>query len=280
MTENGVQEYHEMAVRLYDTCSSAEPTPFHRMLDKIASQGRLQRLYTQNIDGLDVALPSLSTEIPLDLDNPPRTIQLHGTIRKMRCDKCSDVTDFKRELFVDESASPPSYAMQSPHCSKCSKRGVGKRFSGFGPLRPAIQLYGEPTRETDTFGILIEQDDQSEVDLVIVVGTSLAVKGTKELVKRICSKAGGAEDAERHRIWINPDLPPKEFEGYFDTIVRVEADEVAEAWRQESGIWTSSNCEPYKGLVWPSSDDESEGEEEGYDDYFIEPNATMHEGNS
>ena len=37
---------------------AAEPTPFHRMMGGLAKAGRLLRLYSQNIDGIDTDMPS------------------------------------------------------------------------------------------------------------------------------------------------------------------------------------------------------------------------------
>jgi NAD-dependent histone deacetylase SIR2 len=73
-------------VDLYDECAKADPTPFYLMLNRISSQGRLQHLYTQNIDGLDAALPNLNSNSkePLDPENPLKTVQLHGSILMMR----------------------------------------------------------------------------------------------------------------------------------------------------------------------------------------------------
>ena len=41
---------------MYHRVQAASPTQFHHLLKAIAEEGRLHRLYTQNVDGLDTQL--------------------------------------------------------------------------------------------------------------------------------------------------------------------------------------------------------------------------------
>ena len=50
---------------MYQKAENAAPTQFHLLMAAIAEEGRLRRLYTQNIDGIDTSLPQLETRIPL-----------------------------------------------------------------------------------------------------------------------------------------------------------------------------------------------------------------------
>jgi NAD-dependent histone deacetylase SIR2 len=60
---------------MYRYIETSSPTQFHRVLKGLAEERRLQRLYTQNIDGIDTQLPPLKTLIPLPKKKPwPRTI--------------------------------------------------------------------------------------------------------------------------------------------------------------------------------------------------------------
>jgi NAD-dependent SIR2 family protein deacetylase len=204
---------------------------------------------------------SISYE-PLDPENPPKTVQLHGSILMMRCNACNTSTHFKRELFIDENASPPIYVEQIPRCGDCTDRGNGKRVLSPGAFRLAIQLYNEPVRDMEQIAELMTMD-KDVADLFIVVGTSLTVVGAQNFVKMMCTKAKDAEEREILAIWINPDSPPRAFEECFVISVNVTADEVAEAWREEAGIWASSDDAPFKGIKdWPSSDSESGGQPE------------------
>lgn len=90
---------------LFQKTRQAEPTPFHDMLAVIAIEGRLQRLFTQNVDEIDTKLPSLATVIPLEEKGPwPTTIQLHGGLDKMVCCLCGKVSDLEVEVFKGEEA--------------------------------------------------------------------------------------------------------------------------------------------------------------------------------
>ncbi|OAF59033.1 hypothetical protein VC83_04184 [Pseudogymnoascus destructans] len=77
---------NETMCRMYSSIRSANPTQFHHVIEELAKEDRLHRLYTQNIDGLDTQLPSLGTKIPLPETKPwPTTIQLHGDLRTVKC---------------------------------------------------------------------------------------------------------------------------------------------------------------------------------------------------
>ncbi|KAI5285877.1 hypothetical protein KEM55_000476, partial [Ascosphaera atra] len=87
--------------------SGAQPTLFHHLMATLAKEGRLLRLYTQNVDGIETSLPPLKTEVPLDTKPPwPKTIQLHGGLDVMVCQKCSHTSPFRPE----QRSRPPIQA--------------------------------------------------------------------------------------------------------------------------------------------------------------------------
>jgi NAD+-dependent protein deacetylase SIR2 len=55
---------------MYHQIEAASPTQLHLVIAAFAKEGRLQRLYTQNIDGIDTQLPPLKTLIPLPKEKP------------------------------------------------------------------------------------------------------------------------------------------------------------------------------------------------------------------
>ena len=57
--------FNQLMVSLFKLSKNCQPTKFHEMINGFAKDGRLLRLYTQNIDGLDTQLPYLSTNVPL-----------------------------------------------------------------------------------------------------------------------------------------------------------------------------------------------------------------------
>lgn len=223
--DSSTASFHEMVRKMSRMSETAKPTAFHRLVARLAAEGRLLRLYTQNIDGIETALPPLATEVPLKHKAPwPRTIQLHGGLEKMMCQKCRHISNFQSDLF--EGPTPP----QCPECvSLDSLRTVeaGKRSHGIGRLRPRIVLYNEHNPDEEAIGAVTTSDLRQRPDAVIVVGTSLKIGAVKRIVREMCGivrdrKIGTA-------IWINRDpVPPrKEFEDAFDLVVKGDADEVA-----------------------------------------------------
>ena len=225
--DSSTASFHEMVRKMsrMSEKAKAKPTAFHRLVARLAAEGRLLRLYTQNIDGIETALPPLATEVPLKHKAPwPRTIQLHGGLEKMICQKCRHISNFEAELF--EGPTPP----QCPECvSLDSLRTIeaGKRSHGIGRLRPRIVLYNEHNPDEEAIGAVTTSDLRQRPDAVIVVGTSLKIGAVKRIVREMCGivrdrKIGTA-------IWINRDPVPlrKEFEDAFDLIVKGDADQVA-----------------------------------------------------
>ena len=76
---------NEMFSDMYQRAQATSPTQFHHVLEAIAEEGRLHRLYTQNIDGLDTQLAPLKTQIPLPPKGPwPTTIQLYRDLKTIK----------------------------------------------------------------------------------------------------------------------------------------------------------------------------------------------------
>ena len=46
---------------------NAKPTAFHHLIATLAQEGRLMRLYTQNVDGIDTSMDPLKTEARLPI---------------------------------------------------------------------------------------------------------------------------------------------------------------------------------------------------------------------
>jgi NAD-dependent histone deacetylase SIR2 len=203
----------------------AKPTLFHHMLATLAEEGRLLRLYTQNIDGIDTALEPLKTSVPLSPKGPwPKTIQLHGGLEKMVCTKCGELSDFSGELFEGSEA---------PSCSACEEIDnirtmmAGKRSHGIGRLRPRIVLYNEYNPDSEAIGAVTHADLKARPDAIIVVGTSMKIPGVKRIVREMCQVTRGRKDGMA--IWINQDPAPPipELKDCWDLVIRGDCDEVA-----------------------------------------------------
>jgi NAD-dependent histone deacetylase SIR2 len=203
----------------------AKSTPFHHMLATIAEEGRLMRLYSQNVDCLDTSLKPLATNIPLNTKAPwPVTIQLHGGLEKMQCTKCSEVNSFNGDLF--QGPEPPP-------CGQCQEADFvrtkfgGKRSHGIGRLRPRMVLYNEYNPDEDAIGKVSQADLRRVPDAVIVVGTSLKVPGVRRIVRELCLATRSKRDG--FTAWINLDQVPQapDMKGLWDLVVRGKCDDIA-----------------------------------------------------
>ena len=213
-----------MVRSLSSMAKEAEPTLFHHLLARLATEGRLKRLYTQNVDEIDTSLPPLATEVPLGMKAPwPRTIQLHGGLKTMVCQKCRHTSDLEPERF--EGPCPPL-------CNLCqetemARTTTGQRSHGVGKLRPRIVLYNEHSPDEEAIGSVVTADLRSRPDCLIVVGTSLKIPGVRRIVREMSRVVRGRRDGLT--VWINRDSMPvgKEFADCWDLIVKGDSDEVA-----------------------------------------------------
>jgi len=230
-----------MVKELSHLTKNAQPTLFHHMLATIAEQGRLMRLYTQNVDGIDVALEPLQTEVPLNPKGPwPQTIQLHGGLSKMVCNSCAKLYSFDGAMFEGPEAPP------CPVCEETEqlRAKYGHRSRGVGRLRPRMVLYNEHNPDEDAIGAVSCADLKSRPDAVIVVGTSLKVPGVRRLAKELCGvtrdKRGG------FTAWINHDAEPTSIDvkDCWDLVVTGDCDDVARYVNLPK--WNEKDCGEYK----------------------------------
>ncbi|KAL8701034.1 MAG: hypothetical protein Q9224_000686 [Gallowayella concinna] len=224
-TDSSTTSFHTMVRNLSQLASKAEPTAFHHMLATLGEQGRLMRLYTQNVDGIDTSLTPLATSVPLASKGPwPRTIQLHGGLEKMVCSKCNHLADFQPALF--DGPSPP-LCTQCVETDKVRTGHAGKRSHGIGRLRPRIVLYNEANPDDEAIGAVVGSDLRARPDAVIVVGTSMKIPGVRRIVREMCGVVRARRDGLA--VWVNLDPPPvgKEFEECWDLVVKGCSDDVA-----------------------------------------------------
>ena len=225
-TDESTSSFHDMVRELSRQISDAKPTLFHEMLATLASEGRLLRLYTQNVDGIDTSLPPLVTKVPLENKGPwPRTIQLHGSLEQMVCTKCNKLSPFEAALF---SGPVPPLCTQCVENDQIRTYVAGKRSHGIGRLRPRMVLYNESNPDDEAIGAVVKADLLKRPDAVIVVGTSLEIPGVKRIVREMCGTVRGRKDGVA--VWINRGPPPvgKDFEDCWDLVVAGDCDQVAQ----------------------------------------------------
>ncbi|KIX04635.1 uncharacterized protein Z518_05505 [Rhinocladiella mackenziei CBS 650.93] len=217
--------FHEMVRKLSKMAENAKPSAFHRFLARLSVEGRLLRLYTQNVDGLETSLPPLATQVPLNHKAPwPQTIQLHGGLEKMMCQKCRHISDFQAHLF--KGPTPP-LCPQCVAADTLRTAHAGKRSHGVGRLRPRIVLYNEHNPDDEAIGAVTTADFRTRPDAVIVVGTSMKIPAVRRIAHEMCQIV--RDRREGTTIWINRDpVPPgKDLENCWDLIVKGDSDEVA-----------------------------------------------------
>ncbi|KAI9317757.1 DHS-like NAD/FAD-binding domain-containing protein [Dichotomocladium elegans] len=202
------RNFYKFMAELKSLVRSAKPTPTHNFIRQLQTEGRLLRLYTQNIDDLEAAL-----DLPV--------VQLHGTLGHVKCMLCAASFQFTRE-FQNKFREG-----EAPSCPSCVATGeqrmlLGKRPLAVGVLRPDIVLYNEDHPDGDSIGLQQSNDIKRNPDLLIVLGTSLRIPALKKFIKL----AARTVRAHRHGITVlvNKTAPTKEWDTVFDYQVVGDAD--------------------------------------------------------
>ena len=125
-----------------DNIFQAQPNPGHNAIAELEKYAQVMVL-TQNIDGLHKKAGSSNI------------LELHGSIVKIKCSVC----DYNEEILTEISNFPP--------ICKCGNI-----------LRPDVVWFGEPLPQ-DVWQNAIKF--ASECDLMVIVGTSLAVSPANTL---------------------------------------------------------------------------------------------------
>ena len=158
--------------------SACSPSVTHKFLAKLEGENKLLRLYTQNIDHLESVV------------GVKRLIQCHGTLGQATCRVCGKHISLPelRKIMSEEKI---------PHCRQCLDPGNP------GILKPDVVLFGEnlPQSFFKTW-----EADQKQLDLLIVIGTSMKVAPVSLMSEDI--------DPKIPRILIN--LTPVGRRGTFD----------------------------------------------------------------
>lgn len=85
----GQEQTNHLLWKLYSKATTAQPTEAHWLIEELYLLSRLQRHYTQNIDGLDEELSTPRVDFTHSVSAVKgKVIQLHGSIRWFKCTKC------------------------------------------------------------------------------------------------------------------------------------------------------------------------------------------------
>lgn len=119
---------------------SAKPNLAHLYFSKLENEGKNITIVTQNIDGLHQEAGS------------KRVYELHGSIQRNYCEKCSKFFDL--DYIVN-------YKGSIPKCDKCG-----------GIIKPDVVLYDEPLNDDIVNRSILAI---MSCEMLIVIGTSLNV---------------------------------------------------------------------------------------------------------
>ncbi|KRZ77943.1 NAD-dependent protein deacetylase sirtuin-1 [Trichinella papuae] len=124
------------------------PSLSHRFLKCLEDEGKLLRVYTQNVD-------TLEKQVGLH-----KVVYCHGSFDTATCMECGFRVDCEeiRDAVFNEAI---------PTCRNCAQIGLR------GVMKPDIVFFGESLPRTFYESVAA---DQSQVDLLIVIGSSLKVR--------------------------------------------------------------------------------------------------------
>ncbi|KAI5150560.1 NAD+-dependent protein deacetylase SIR2 [Enteropsectra breve] len=200
LKEGSREIYLKYIAELKELCDAAQPNTVHRFL----SEYPRARVYTQNIDCLEAKAGMKMTK-----DATTRGVYLHGNLALLNCQYCGFKMPFLQEQIDLYSSA------QEMECPSCVERRISNeknniRKRPIGNMHPGIIHYQQAHPEGAFIGRMAEKD--KDLDLLIVIGTSLKVDGVKKMVKMF-SKCPGAYGK---RILVNMTKPTKEWEEVFD----------------------------------------------------------------
>jgi NAD-dependent SIR2 family protein deacetylase len=148
----------------------------HRFVELLQTKtdggtGKLVRLYTQNIDGLEDQCAGIGHQ---------RRIAVHGSMDEAECARCHATMDFDsfcervrrqiKDISGQDSAAPKESTPIT--CESCGQNTV----------KPSIVLFR--SRLPEIFFERVPRDVE-DIDLLIVMGTSLAVAPANSIVWRV-----------------------------------------------------------------------------------------------
>ena len=135
-------KYFYEFTKLFDL-SQTQPTIAHKFMNFLTHKNIVKYIFTQNIDGLEI-----KAKIPKE-----KLIFAHGNFYEGHCAKCNEYIDIEKI----------NKAIQEEKIFECPKCG--------GPCKPNVVFYGENLPEKFFNGL----DDLKDIDLIIIMGTSLKV---------------------------------------------------------------------------------------------------------
>ena len=161
----------------------AQPNAGHRALARLESAGYVSGVITQNVDRLHHQAGSRAV------------VELHGTLADVRCLRCNlrlKRTAHQRRLLQENPDWPPPAATLAPDGDAVLPDAQTRSFAVpgcprcGGVLKPDVVFFGEsvPRSRVDAAWRLFD-----DADMLLVVGSSLAVYSGFRFVRRAASES-------------------------------------------------------------------------------------------
>jgi NAD-dependent deacetylase len=186
-SESSRVKYWQLATEMYDSIKTARPNPAHLAIAELERLNKLDRVITQNIDGLHFKAGNTSAKV----------IELHGTALHVTCLDCGQ--RYERENIQDRIRR----GERAPKCTRCR-----------GPLKPATISFGQSMPEKETAEAFTKAAGS---DLFIVIGSSLAVQPAASLPQV-------AKRNKARLVIINRDATPLDY--LADLVIQGQAGEI------------------------------------------------------
>lgn len=233
---------------------SAAPTQFHQWLGELQKEGRLLRVYTQNIDGLEMkaglrTYPNLPDGSVLTPNPSIRCISLHGCLLRLRCLSCNSIFLTETYLHVLRLGALPT-------CECCLRASEDrarkeKRTLPVPNIRPDIVLYDDTFNPAADQITAMANEDMQTLDLLLVVGTSLRIPGAKDIVRQFSAQLSTNGDREKGSM----------------RSIFVNTEKVSDAGRSEKcfDAWVEGDCQQFVSMVRKTEESGQEGSDGSLD---------------
>ncbi|EOB14777.1 NAD-dependent deacetylase hst4 [Nosema bombycis CQ1] len=201
--------YLKYICKLKKLVEECKPSYTHLFFKYFVERSKKLRVYTQNIDGLEI-----KGGLKYQEDSKTELVHLHGDLKFLKCINCGIKEEFKEELI---NKIEKGLEIQCKSCK--SKRKTTPTY-----LHTNIIHYYQDHPYSELISNCIQND--TGCNLLIVVGTRLDVFGVENMVKYFTNK-------KITSIFINPEHPKKKIENYFEFYYPGKSDEFFEILKEE-----------------------------------------------
>jgi NAD-dependent SIR2 family protein deacetylase len=193
---------------------TSESTITHQFFKRLLLEGKLSRIYSQNIDFLE---SHMRTGPRGSIRLEDKTVFLHGVISRY---KCSLIETHKGN--VNDSIHEAWKTGKSLPCPECFPYNSFGRPISSGKIVPDIELYnGQSAKEMEYL-----EEDLNTGDLLLVVGTSLRkeVVGARKMVINLAQKIRWRKGGKT--FWINIAESPQDLKKHWTHEILQDSDQV------------------------------------------------------